>query len=159
MTSDEAASVIAGREGRLCARLFRRADGTVITADCRAITVEAEPIARPKSPYRRTHALAMILVAVVLAWMGNTKGEAPPSRSGVTFDDWVHWVAVSLGLRPAPSPAPVFSPTATISDVYYSNSHLATVRRAFVGPLCAPGHDMRTCSQGARECSSRGGPE
>ena len=118
MTSDEAASVIAGREGRLCARLFRRADGTVITADCRAITVEAEPIARPKSPYRRTHALAMILVAVVLAWMGNTKGEAPPSRSGVTFDDWVHWAAISLGLRPAPSPAPVFSPTPTIGDVY-----------------------------------------
>jgi hypothetical protein len=119
MTSDEAASLIAGREGRLCARLFRRADGTVITADCRAITVEAEPIARPKSPYRRTHALAMILVAVLLAWMGNTTGEAPPSRSGVTFDDWVHWAAVSLGLRPAPSPAPVFSPTATIGEAYY----------------------------------------
>jgi hypothetical protein len=118
MTSDEAASPIAGREGRLCARLFRRADGTVITADCRAITVEAEPIAWPNSPYRRTHALAMILVAALLAWTGNIAGETPPSGSGVTCDDWVHWATVSLGLRPAPSPAPVFSPTATIGDVY-----------------------------------------
>jgi hypothetical protein len=118
MTSDEAASLIAGREGRVCARLFRRADGTVITADCPAVTVEAQPMPRPKSPYRRTHALAMILVAVLLAWTGNITGEAPPSGSGVTFDDWVHWAAVSLGLRPAPSPAPVFSPMATMGDVY-----------------------------------------
>jgi hypothetical protein len=118
MISDEPASLIAGREGRLCTRLFRRADGTVITADCPAVTVEAQSMPRPKSPYRRTHALAMILVAVLLAWTGNIKGEAPLSGSGVTFDAWVHWAAVSLGLRPAPSPAPVFSPAATMGDVY-----------------------------------------
>jgi hypothetical protein len=118
MTSDEAASLMAGREDRLCARLFRRADGTVITADCPAVTVEAQPMPRPKSSYRRTHALAMILVAALLAWTGDIAGETPPSGSGVTFDDWVHWAAVSLGLRPTPSPAPVFSPTATMGDVY-----------------------------------------
>ena len=39
-------------------------------------------------------------------------------HSSVTFDDWVHWAAVSLGLRPTPSPAPVFSLTATMGDVY-----------------------------------------
>ena len=34
MTSEQAASLIASKEGRICARLYRRADGTVLTRDC-----------------------------------------------------------------------------------------------------------------------------
>jgi hypothetical protein len=34
MTVEEATMLIREREGNLCARLFRRADGTVMTADC-----------------------------------------------------------------------------------------------------------------------------
>jgi hypothetical protein len=34
MTEQEIAALMAGREGRLCARLFRRADGTVLTRNC-----------------------------------------------------------------------------------------------------------------------------
>ena len=34
MTRKEAQSLIANSEGRMCARLFRRADGTIITRDC-----------------------------------------------------------------------------------------------------------------------------
>lgn len=34
MTREEAHQLIAQREGRVCVRLYRRADGTVITADC-----------------------------------------------------------------------------------------------------------------------------
>jgi hypothetical protein len=34
MTHREAAALVAKTEGRLCARLYRRADGTVITKDC-----------------------------------------------------------------------------------------------------------------------------
>ena len=34
MTSDEASSLVARTEGRLCARFYRRADGTVLTKDC-----------------------------------------------------------------------------------------------------------------------------
>ena len=34
MTSDEAASLVARAEGRLCARFYRRADGTMLTKDC-----------------------------------------------------------------------------------------------------------------------------
>jgi hypothetical protein len=119
MTSNEVAALIADREGRLCARLFRRADGTVVTADCPGVAVEAPPTARPKSPYRRTHALVIILIALLLAWTANNTGESPPSGSGVTWDDWVHWAAVSLGLRPAPPPTPVFTPTPTMGDVAY----------------------------------------
>src|SRR3954468_4131949 len=61
MTSEEAAALIAGREGRLCARLFRRADGTVVTADCP--TAEVGATSRPTSRFRRVHALAIVLVA------------------------------------------------------------------------------------------------
>ena len=34
MTRDEVASLVAKTEGRICARLYRRADGTVLTRDC-----------------------------------------------------------------------------------------------------------------------------
>src|SRR5262245_1451782 len=34
MTAAEAAALVERTEGRMCARLYRRADGTVITRDC-----------------------------------------------------------------------------------------------------------------------------
>ncbi|HYG82521.1 MAG TPA: carboxypeptidase-like regulatory domain-containing protein, partial [Pyrinomonadaceae bacterium] len=34
MTRDEVASLVKNAEGRICARLYRRADGTVLTRDC-----------------------------------------------------------------------------------------------------------------------------
>jgi hypothetical protein len=34
MTASEAVALIREKEGRLCARLFRRSDGRVLTADC-----------------------------------------------------------------------------------------------------------------------------
>ena len=34
MTAEEAVQVIQEKEGHLCVRLYRRADGTMITADC-----------------------------------------------------------------------------------------------------------------------------
>ena len=34
MTRDEAESLIARNEGRLCVRFYRRADGSIITSDC-----------------------------------------------------------------------------------------------------------------------------
>jgi hypothetical protein len=34
MTADEAAELVSSKEGRLCARFYRRADGTVLTQDC-----------------------------------------------------------------------------------------------------------------------------
>lgn len=117
MTSDEVAALIAGREGRLCARLFRRADGTIVTADCPAVDAMFAP--RPKSRHHRVRALVIVLVALLLAWSGRKASESPPSGPGVTWDDWVHWAAVSLGLRPTPPSAPVFSsPTITMGDVF-----------------------------------------
>jgi hypothetical protein len=37
MTADEAMGLIDEKEGNLCARLYRRNDGTVVTADCRSL--------------------------------------------------------------------------------------------------------------------------
>ncbi len=34
LTSDQAAALIREKEGNLCGRFFRRADGTILTADC-----------------------------------------------------------------------------------------------------------------------------
>ena len=34
MTSDDAVTLIQAHEGKVCVRLYRRADGTVLTADC-----------------------------------------------------------------------------------------------------------------------------
>jgi hypothetical protein len=118
LTSNEAAALIANREGRLCARLFRRADGTVITSDCPAVAVAAAPVFGPRSRLRRTKALAIVLFALLLVWSGTSDREAPPPGPGVSWEDWVHWAAVTLGLRPAPSPAPTFAPMASMGDVY-----------------------------------------
>lgn len=115
MTAAEAAALIAGREGRLCARIIRRADGTVITSDCSA----DRPTPRPRPALRRVHALAIVLVALLLAWAGRGTSGPHPSGPGVTLDDWIRWAEVSLGLRPAPASAPIFSPpTVTMGDVH-----------------------------------------
>ena len=118
MTSADVAALIANREGRLCARLFRRADGTVVTADCPPVAVEAPLAPSPKSRFRRTKALAIVLAALLLVWMGTSEREAPPSGPGVSWEDWVQWAAVTLGLRPTPTCAPNFSTTMSMGDVY-----------------------------------------
>jgi hypothetical protein len=112
MTSDEAASLIASREGRLCIRLFHRADGTVVTADC------PDFVTRPQFRLRRVHAFALILIALMLVRIGTKPSDSLPSGPGVTWDDWVHWSAVTLGVRPTPPPTPVLRPMVTMGDMY-----------------------------------------
>src|SRR4051812_44457491 len=56
MTRDAAEQLIASREGRLCVRIYRRADGTVVTKDCSRIRAAA----------RRTKQLVAACGAVVL---------------------------------------------------------------------------------------------
>src|SRR5262245_12351174 len=34
LTAQQAVAVIRSKEGKLCARFYRRADGTILTADC-----------------------------------------------------------------------------------------------------------------------------
>jgi hypothetical protein len=64
MRRDEAEALLAEREGKMCVRFFRRADGTVLTADC--------PVGQKKR--RRRLALvvagASALATAALAWVG-----------------------------------------------------------------------------------------
>src|SRR5690606_18680030 len=41
VTREEAEQLISQREGRLCVRFYRRADGTVVTTDCAPIRLKA----------------------------------------------------------------------------------------------------------------------
>ena len=91
----------------------------VVTADCPDVAVESSPAQWRRAHFRRTQALARVLVALLLVWTGMNTCQTPPSGPGVSWDDWVHWAAVTLGLRPTPSPAPVFSPTVTMGSVAY----------------------------------------
>jgi hypothetical protein len=62
LTAREAADLIRANEGRLCVRLYRRHDGTVLTQDC--------PVGlrqRARRLWRRTAALAASLAASLLA--------------------------------------------------------------------------------------------
>jgi hypothetical protein len=77
LTADEAAELIAAHEGKLCIRMFRRSDGTVITRDC--------PVGRAERI--RKSIRAMIVSAA--SWLGllplagcvnETTGSVDPAR-------------------------------------------------------------------------------
>jgi hypothetical protein len=57
MTSAEAASLLEAKEGRVCVRLYRRTDGTVITRDC--------PVGLRAAMRRATRAASAILTAAL----------------------------------------------------------------------------------------------
>jgi hypothetical protein len=71
MTSKEARELIARTEGRLCARLYRRADGTVITADC--------PVGWRALKRRASFAAGAALTAL-LSLCGGVFGQTPAAR-------------------------------------------------------------------------------
>jgi hypothetical protein len=105
MSRREAGLLIQQREGRLCLRLFRRSDGTIITADC------WDKLRAARRRGRLAFACALVLVcllhlgirvAAVRAMLAHVAGETPPA------------VAVSGGITPqrpvlpiAPPPAPL----------------------------------------------------
>jgi hypothetical protein len=105
MTSAEAASLIQASDGKLCARLYRRADGTVLTADC--------PVAVKVAAHRRLRrfaACAALLVGGLFTGAASLRAAAsgrgsfspPPSGPGVTLQEWIDWALVSVGLRQKP---------------------------------------------------------
>jgi hypothetical protein len=107
MTSAEATALIQDSGGKLCARLYRRADGTVLTADC---PVGVKSVARRR--LRRLAACAALLLGGLFSGAASlrtassaaTRGSIPPMPSGpsVTFQDWVDWALISLGLKQRP---------------------------------------------------------
>jgi hypothetical protein len=80
LTEPEALSLLQEHEGRLCARVYRRADGTVLTQDCPV------GVAALRAQLRRCYAAcaaavifftAQLVGAVGLAWLGE---QAFPTR-------------------------------------------------------------------------------
>jgi hypothetical protein len=72
MTADEAAALFREREGRICVRLYRRRDGTVLTADC--------PVGRAKRFRRRVR----YAVVVAASWLGLLPATGCEDRSRTT---------------------------------------------------------------------------
>ncbi len=66
MTRQEAEALILAKEGHLCVRLARRADGTIITDDCPVGTIAPRFVHQPWQTVRYFAAVALaVLVAVV----------------------------------------------------------------------------------------------
>jgi hypothetical protein len=106
LTTPEVDDLIRRTEGQFCARLYRRRDGTVLTADC--------PVGAKAFGARRLHRLmtlavlgAGLLVAATFARDGSrgfTPPAPPPSGPGFTFADWTDWALRTLGLRASGRP-------------------------------------------------------
>jgi hypothetical protein len=126
MTSAEATALIQESGGKLCARLYRRADGTVLTADC--------PVGAKAAVHRRLRRLAAcaaLLVAGLFTGAASLRAASagrgslspPPSGPGVTVQDWIDWALVSLGLRQRPQhhmggicPMPALDPNVSADE-------------------------------------------
>ena len=101
MTALEARSLFEETEGRVCVRLYRRRDGTVLTSDC--------PVGLRYALRRRLLRLATAGVVVFASlrsglWLyanGESLGRIPaaPTGPGVTISDWADWMASALGLK------------------------------------------------------------
>jgi hypothetical protein len=79
MKADEAMALIEDTEGRICARFFRRADGTLLTADC-PVGVRAALMRARQSTLR---ALAMVIsFAITGAIFLLARGGAPIGGKG-----------------------------------------------------------------------------
>jgi hypothetical protein len=66
MTGAQVASLIANTEGRICARLYRRADGTVLTSDC--------PVGL-KALRRRVSRIAAAMLTALLSLCSSVAGQ------------------------------------------------------------------------------------
>jgi hypothetical protein len=77
MSETEAEKLIIEKEGKLCLRLYRRSDGTVLTKDC--------PVgfaAKMKSYARRSCAGIFAIASVLASYLVLTKAERPAQVSG-----------------------------------------------------------------------------
>lgn len=109
MPRDEAEALVSGAEGRTCIRLFRRADGTVLTRDC--------PIglrALRQRLVRSVATLAGLIVALLSGTLlaGRLKIGALENlkRPSEAFAEWIEpgsTMPVVMGVMACPSPPPV----------------------------------------------------
>jgi len=104
MPAAEAETLIRRTEGRLCARVYRRADGTILTSDC-PVGVR---VVRQRMMRAVRRAAGAVLVAVGLC-VGMAVGNRGGSRPFATLRSWlirepVAWVMGAIVVRPAQTP-------------------------------------------------------
>ena len=102
MSSEEAVSLIRDTEGRVCMRLYRRLDGTVLTSDC-PVGIEAAKHGR----LRRLAAWSVLGLSVLFArtaLRSYAESDAGISGSGAgvayRLQACVDWAKEILGLKP-----------------------------------------------------------
>jgi hypothetical protein len=114
MSRQQAESLLRKAEGRLCARFYRRPDGTVMTADC--------PVGL--AAVRRKFALAIGTVAAAVLFLltwgavlvgARSRGGLPSYGSGFdpiqTIQDWINPRPMIMGdVCPKPPPLPPTNP-------------------------------------------------
>jgi len=101
LTADEAVALIREREGSLCARFYRRADGTVLTSDC---PVGAGQVwARVRRLVGAAVAFLLLGVTVPLVAKSPGRDEMPRARAKVyrAWDDAIVTFKSWLGYPPA----------------------------------------------------------
>ena len=96
MTAAEAADLLRNAEGRVCVRFYRRADGTIMTADC-PVGLQA---ARKKMARAASVAFASAAMLCGVSLVGKSREEQP------RFVQWVLNV-----LNPESTPEPTTEPT------------------------------------------------
>jgi hypothetical protein len=104
LTADEAVALIREREGRLCARFYQRADGTVLTSDC---PLGAGQVwARCRRLVGAAAALVVLGVTVPLFARSPKPEELPRARAKVyrAWDDALLTIKSWVGF---PRPLPV----------------------------------------------------
>jgi hypothetical protein len=98
MTRPEAEALLAEKEGEMCVRFYRRADGTMLTADC--------PVGVRRKRVRRIAALAAGAGALAAAGTGLGAREPSPAARHVDVGQTISAQPAVMGTVAAPQPEP-----------------------------------------------------
>lgn len=120
MTETEAEALISEREGRLCVRVTRRADGTVLTQDCEGLRGPPRPCGMPA--VAPSLAAPMAMAAKPEPPPG---GGPPPTVPAPQTPTTPRPVPIMMGAVPPPPPVPVRK-----EDALGRDAALAEITRA-----------------------------
>ena len=113
MTQTQAEALVLEREGKLCVRFYRRADGTMMTADC---PVGWRAVQRRVATAGATAAavvfamLSLFTVGVFASVRGNGNGGVQLVNPIQRVKDWLFPPAVCVMGEPIPIPRPIPAP-------------------------------------------------
>jgi len=86
LSGAEAQSLVEKTTGRLCLRLFRRADGKIMTRDCPVGVLRAA-----RRRLARAAGACTFLLLVVFGWIASRPGAARAAREQVrTVENWIN---------------------------------------------------------------------